>query len=362
LGKKVVISAGPIPGKLDSVKIVTNKFKGGLAIKTAEELSETYGFDVELVVWEGTKVDSKSDMKITRIGDIFEYYSCMKDVEADAYILAAAVANLIPASPWEGKFPSHNYKVGEEFDIKFTIAPRIIDMIKKAHPRTTLIGYKLFDGTEEELIEAGWETLCNSKSNVVFCNHPKTAKLEKIALMTDGTRKKMSFDEHIEFIARVINLQWYSTRLEGSPVSISSHIMNQILKQIGIKYPPYIFGTVAIRNDKGFTTTARGKKVVGDYCRVYSVNHEKREVVSSSKATLNAPFIEKLFALHPNVNCIVHGHRVVEAPTFPYSFSGTMEETSLADTIVGNRIFNVDAHGYYALFKNAEEALEWVNE
>ena len=39
--KKVVISAGPIPAQLDPVKFITNKFKGGLALKTAEYAAMT---------------------------------------------------------------------------------------------------------------------------------------------------------------------------------------------------------------------------------------------------------------------------------------------------------------------------------
>ena len=34
----VVVSCGPIPAKLDSVKYVTNRFKGGLSFKTAKYL------------------------------------------------------------------------------------------------------------------------------------------------------------------------------------------------------------------------------------------------------------------------------------------------------------------------------------
>ena len=31
MGKNIVISCGPIPARLDSVKFITNRFKGGLA-------------------------------------------------------------------------------------------------------------------------------------------------------------------------------------------------------------------------------------------------------------------------------------------------------------------------------------------
>ena len=78
---------------------------------------------------------------------------CDETYQMDPDLLAAAVSNLMPSEPWEGKFPSHLYDVGEEFTVKFKIAPRIIDQIKQKYPHSTLIGYKLFDGPDETLIQ-----------------------------------------------------------------------------------------------------------------------------------------------------------------------------------------------------------------
>lgn len=36
--KKIVVSCGPISTRLDSVKCITNRFKGGLAFRTAQQL------------------------------------------------------------------------------------------------------------------------------------------------------------------------------------------------------------------------------------------------------------------------------------------------------------------------------------
>lgn len=47
--------------------------------------------------------------------------------EFDAIVLGAAVANLLPEQPFERKFPSHRYNVGDVVPINFKIAPRIID-------------------------------------------------------------------------------------------------------------------------------------------------------------------------------------------------------------------------------------------
>jgi hypothetical protein len=362
--KRILLTAGPIPAQLDSVKFITNRFKGGLAVKTAVALADL-GHQVEIVKWKGTDIKcgtSVGAIKVTSVSDIHEYRTYIQNTWADAYVLAAAVANLMPVNPWKGKFPSHDYKVGEEFDIKFCIAPRIIDEVKKFHPRSTLIGYKLFDGTEEELVEAGWETLCGSRSNVVFCNHPATAKEKKIALMPDGTQIEMSFDEHVQFIDRVINLEWYCTQETGKK-KVQKEFPEIILQKIQTERPPYKFGTIAKRERDGFITTSRGKRGDG-FVKVHSVDHDLRIVKASEKATMNAPFIDLLFKKFPSAKYVLHGHREIDNAryTFPYCFSGTNEEIELIDKIETPSIpcFNVKNHGFYGVFDDANVMEKWI--
>jgi phosphopantothenoylcysteine synthetase/decarboxylase len=201
----ILLSAGPIPARLDAVKIITNRFKGGLAIKTAQMLRD---HNVRIVAWEGN--DYSTEIPIIPVRDVEDYYEVMRDTHADAYILAAAVANLMPSDPLEGKFPSHNYKVGDKFPIIFEIAPRIIDKIRAWHPKSTLIGYKLFDA--DGLIPAGRKVLQDSRAHVVFCNTPKDAKLCKIALTQSGAEIEQTFDEHVDFIEQAIRASHYSTQ------------------------------------------------------------------------------------------------------------------------------------------------------
>jgi len=35
MNKRILLTLGPIPGKLDAVKFISNKFKGGLMVKLA---------------------------------------------------------------------------------------------------------------------------------------------------------------------------------------------------------------------------------------------------------------------------------------------------------------------------------------
>ncbi len=364
--KKILVTAGPIPAKVDSVKILTNKFRGGLALATAKRLSDD--FEVEIIKWAGTPylyngyltfpTGFFDGMSITNVDDILSYRDAVLATDADAYVLAAAVANLMPTNPWEGKFPSHNYHVGEKFNIEFTIAPRIIDMVKERYPRKTLIGYKLFDGAEKELIVAGTHTLRRAKANVVFCNHPCTAKLEKIAVMPDGAQIRMSFDDHINFIKRVVNLEWYRTFTcsEGVNPSIlqEAKALKEVLDKVAFTDG---FGTFAIRDESGFFTTTRGKRNSG-LCRVFSVGHDTQTICATAKATMNAPTLARMFAKHPDARYILHAHKQIEgADTFDYAFPGTTEE----DKIPALQLFNIKHHGYYVAMNSRNDLYAWLS-
>jgi hypothetical protein len=89
--KTVVLSAGPIPAKLDSVKVITNKFKGGLAVKTAETLSLHKDIQVTIVKWRETEIrfqhaESHSRITVTDVDDIYDYRACILNTPADAYV------------------------------------------------------------------------------------------------------------------------------------------------------------------------------------------------------------------------------------------------------------------------------------
>ena len=103
--KKVVISCGPIPARLDSVKFLTNRFKGGLAFKTAAFLADQ-GFELTVIVWKGTEIPAnvrRDNVEIVRVSDVFDYCRWFENnaSEYDACIMAAAVANLTPCHPYE---------------------------------------------------------------------------------------------------------------------------------------------------------------------------------------------------------------------------------------------------------------------
>lgn len=379
--KNIVISCGPIPARLDSVKFITNKFKGGLAFKTAQSLIDTAQYDVTIVKWVNTDKPEPPSFKgsdkipseikrikrwreahthIVNVDDVADYCKWFENnaMNYDAFILAAAVANLMPSEPYEGKFPSHNYSVGEQFEIKFEIAPRAIDIIKKLNTRSCLIGYKLFDAeTDEELVKIARHTLKDSKANAIFANTPREAKTRKIAVMQGNTNIKMGFEAHISFMQRLINAEYFKTEvinemkfnskektLEADIFSFKQHVKLFEKTFEG-------FGTVAFKVKQGIVTTARGH--MGEPVYVKDIDFKTRTITADGKATLNAPLLYTVLQDKPIGSYVVHRHedddrRNIESDLWDntyYRIAGTTEEL-LAAEIMGDVNFNIIGHGY----------------
>lgn len=340
--KKTVISCGPIPARLDSVKFITNRFKGGLAFQTARYLIEHH-VPLTVVAWKYTEIpkDIVPNAEVVLVEDVVAYYNWFRDNAAnyEAFIMAAAVANLMPSHPCEGKFPSHNYTVGERFDIPFEIAPRAIDIVKKQNPSACLIGYKLFDAaSEEDLIRIARVTQQESRANVIFANTPATAKTRKIAVMSDGSAVPCTFDEHLDFILKTISQEYFHTEIlpltkeerQDPDIREAFATVRMFEKTFQTGY-----GTVAVPvgNTGMFATTGRGHK--GGPVLVHGVDPETLTVRASAKATLNAPALWKRLQFAPG--CIVvhrheddpryQGEQTVESQNpESYVFPGTKDE------------------------------------
>lgn len=389
--KKVVISCGPIPARLDSVKFVTNRFKGGLAFKTAARLIKQ-GFDVTIVKWVHTELPgwlqygeySVENTKIVSVTDVFAYYDWFKEYakDYDAFIMAAAVANLTPSHPFVGKFPSHNYAVGERFNIEFEIAPRAIDVIKKENPYCCLIGYKLFDADDEELVRIAKKTLSESKANIIFANTPAEAKSRKLAVMADDTVLACSFEEHLDLICRAINAEYFrtevSTLTEKEKNDAAIRRAMATVKMFEPTFPGH--GTVGVPVNTffngQFVTTSRGHH--GEPVLIRNVDFKNRIIYASGKATLNAPTL--FAALKSSIGGTIVIHRHDDDPLFQkeipydhtfdsYLFPGSIQEAQKVQEVLSSlpnkearvKLFghgdlrvipirNVDWDKYYQLF------------
>ena len=364
--KKILITGGPVHAHLDAVKIITNKFKGGLMADLAAYFSMSDNADVHYLAApkQGAVLPStaRPNIHIYQHEGFHDYENAVLKFapDMDAVILGAAVANLIPAKPFEGKFPSHNYKEGDIIPIDFTIAPRVINKVKKVAPKTHLFGFKLLSGVPyEELIRAAYEIVLDSGATAVFANDEKDL-MQVYAVTKERGVHPLRRNELAGWIWKMINDGYYKTVfIENKELLSTSEDIENKAKTLIDKYRDkfvqvengMIFGTVAVRFGLGFLTTGRGKKELDNLVYVDSVDHAKKEVRIvgfSPKASLNAPLLARLFE-HPAVDHIVHYHEQEPLlPVTPYAPPGTTRDSNRQ--IWRSRSFNIQGHGCMLLF------------
>lgn len=372
---KILVSAGPIPAKIDSVKYLTNRFKGKSILSVALHLQDKWNHEVDLIIWRHSGLDRHEittrmrvlGTRIHLVDDVNEYYQVMKALskEYSAFVLGAAVANLMPVETLNGKFPSHLYSEGEEFNIKFTIAPRIIDMIKRENTYCSLIGYKLYDGTHEELISAARKTLKDSRANGIFANRPNNIGTKYLVLPEGGTIE-MGFEEHISWINKMITLKHFRAVESYRYSPEEARLGNEIPELICQHFEKYIrqeeFGSCAVRGDGCIVTTSRrhnGISFILDDTIDEDLEYLRLRYIGS-KPSKNAPL---LCAEMQNKHADIVHHRHIGGKGLPieeFTFPGTEEERTSKEkgdyyiqhhgTIEKKKILPVDWNMYYEMF------------
>jgi len=383
--KKILITGGAVYAYLDAVKIISNKFRGGRIAQLAVDFVEkgkakvTYlcaKDSVHPTYWHECKQKPHPFIKIVHHDGFEDYRRLVKELSPkhDAVILGAAVCNLIPMKPWKKKFPSHNFKPGDRIPIDFTIAPRIIDEVKKVAPKVHLFGFKLLKGVpHKELIEAAYDIVLESKATAVFANDATDLDV-RYAVTKEGGEAKFNPGRSygiVEFVMNCLSDKYYSTVISGwTDFDIFDYRdariqMRKLTKKHKSKFKKtygkekYKFGTIAVRVGKSnmFVTTGRGKKEMGESVLVETVDHRKRKVYTTSKATLNAPLLHKLFRNRPEIKAIVHYHKMGPNSMAwgAYAPAGTARDAGLADTLhPANKVFQIEAHGTFELLEEGD--------
>lgn len=351
--KRILITGGPVHAHLDAVKVITNRFKGGLMCQLAEMLS---AYDARITYLCAPAVGAQTPQASDRIEVVThkgfdDYRSLVLEFapSMDGVVLGAAVANLIPANPWKGKFPSHNYEPGDVIPIDFTIAPRVIDEVKKMAPHTHLFGYKLLSGvSHEELIRAAYGIVLEARATAVFANDAENLQ-QKYAVTKERGVHPLSQGDLAAWIWEMLGDEYYATVSDSGPAA-SEHIVGQVQAWIELYKNRFtvtpeglIFGTVAVRCGDGFVTTGRGKRELDSLAHVARVDHTERKVYAArgDKASLNAPLIARMFE-NPAVETVLHFHeQVAGLPTYPYAPPGTVRDADRPNTTS----FNIEGHG-----------------
>ena len=362
---KMLMTGGPVFEYLDSVKIITNKFKGGRMAKLAESIC-----DLGVEVYYLCSKDSVKPERVTSLifhNGFDDYKEKVLSISpnVDAVLLGAAVSNLIPNSPWRNiKFPSHKYKEGDKVNIEFTVAPRIINMVKEVAPNTKLIGFKLLSNFDhKELVDVAYTSLLESRASFIIANDTKKLD-DKFIVTKEKSEIPLQECDLPRFIVSSIKDEYYSTEFseeKRTPCSSDfEHICNKYSQQLISGYDfsrNILFGCVALRNNNGFIVSSRGKRAMNETTDVVYVDHDNRKVKirGNKKASLNAPLIDMVFKTVPKAVSVVHYHQTDnELITLPYAFPGTIRD-SLRN--IPGHSFNIEYHGTFLLLDKEGKAL-----
>ena len=196
----IVVTAGGVTERIDSIRKITNSSSGKLGIMIAEELAKKYpnskitiiGSKQAFNVIPSLPVDSKlitiestadlerevKDALVSEHVDIFIHSMAVADYTTDTVIDFDKFTELIEsgsavnealkdaAIDASSKMPSSLNMM-----IKMKKTPKIIKMIKELSPRTFLVGFKLLnDVPEEHLFDVGFDLLRKNKCNLVVAN------------------------------------------------------------------------------------------------------------------------------------------------------------------------------------------------
>jgi len=396
---KILVTAGTVYGKLDDNKLVGNRIRGIWATKFAywlrsrSEYSREDGrnkdgsirfttptYDVTLLVpdtmdttdieskWNGDGQEPRGSLTILRQDGYFSYAEQCYALapQMDAAVMAAAVVNWIPETPFNGKMPTEGFEEGAIQNIPFFLAPRVIDRMKKLNPKMTLIGCKMTSGAEKSVtLRAAYQTLLKAHCNVVVANDLSRLKL-KLLVYPDGNAVGMEdFSKLYYDLEAVLEDKHYRTEATESPNylydaraernlsfavakfdALCAQYRHQFVKRLD--GADRVFGAIAVPiDDHQWLVSPREKGVQfssDDAIIVTSMNTEARVIFTKRglKATLNAPLLLRVLERFHG-KAVIHLHEEnPDWPTLPYAPPGTQRDNNRVFDVPA---FNIDGHG-----------------
>lgn len=202
-GKRILVTAGPTPVKIDNVRRITNKFSGKLGIEIAKELY-LRGADVLLLQsYSGIRPPVYINHILFDDYDEYKKLCIEKCTDYEYGIFSAAVADYRPSTIVNGKIPS-----GTSWN-KIDLIPteKVINLVKEHNPNLKMISFKYEEGkTLEQLIEIATKRLNNGHIRVVANDLALNTDKQKCFLcaLEDGKVKVKKIAEGKVNIARMI--------------------------------------------------------------------------------------------------------------------------------------------------------------
>ena len=145
VGKKVLVIGGRSEEPIDSMRMVTNRSTGLMAVKIAERAFER-GADVELWMG-GCSVPLPDYIPVKRFETVADLIKMVDTIDQDVVIVPAALADFTPADKIKGKISSE-----KSIDVKLEPVPKVLPLICKKCKH--VIGFKAEAGlSHDELVK-----------------------------------------------------------------------------------------------------------------------------------------------------------------------------------------------------------------
>ena len=144
-GKRLLVIGGRSEEPIDSMRIITNRSTGMMAVELAKRAFER-GADVELWMG-GCNVELPDYIPTRRYESVNDLVAMVDSIDHDAVLVPAALADFTPHETAEGKIPSDN-----GFSLDLDSVPKVLPLIRSKCP--VVIGFKAESGlTKHDLAE-----------------------------------------------------------------------------------------------------------------------------------------------------------------------------------------------------------------
>jgi len=143
--KKVLVIGGRSEEPIDSMRFITNRSTGRMAVQIAERAFER-GADVELWMG-GCSVPLPNYMPLKRFETVSDLMKMVSKIKHDVVIVPAALADFMPAKAKKGKIPS-----GGTAKLDLIPVPKVLPAIRAKCSK--VIGFKAESGLERDALIA----------------------------------------------------------------------------------------------------------------------------------------------------------------------------------------------------------------
>lgn len=203
--RKILITAGPTWVPIDSVRVITNIFKGTLGLIVSEEAARR-GAKVTLLLGPTSiSLPSKASprLKIIRFKFFDDLYELMKKEissrKYDVVIHSAAVADYVPTECHDGKIKSGQ----KDLVIKLKPTVKIVDQVKKWDSEVFLVKFKVESNVgKEELVRRSCQSMLASNADLIVANELEDIGERRHKALIIDLNKKLVSSETKEEIAK----------------------------------------------------------------------------------------------------------------------------------------------------------------